>query len=143
MIDLPSVKYRNTYDDFCKYTKLNCADISALVALWILEQNLHNGSPVYIVTKSTETWDHTVCEVKGIGTLDGKNNLYIPNYYYHKEPATEQQFNSAKPVFNWYDTQQKTTKAKNYLRYNTKEIIKTNLLLFGDYTSFSSKMEIL
>ena len=143
MIDLPSVKFRKTYDDFCKYTKFNCGDISSLVAFWVLQQNLNNGSPVYIVTQSTNTWDHTVCEIKGIGTLDGRNNLYIPDYYYHKEPITDQQFFNAKPVFNWFSTQLKTINAKKFLSYNTKEIINTNLLLFGDYTSFSTKMEIL
>jgi len=122
---------------------LDCYVLSAITACWIIEQNLNNGSPVHIVTHLADTWSHTVCEVKGIGTLDGKNNLYIPNYYYHKQPATEQQFNDAKPVFNWYDTQKKHTNAKKWCCYEPSQITKTTLLLFGDYTNFSPKMELI
>ena len=144
MIDLPSILYRKTYDElFIKCSGLNCADICALVALWVVEQGLNNNNPVYIVTISTNDWDHTVCEIKGLGTLDGKNNLYIPNYYYHKEPATNKQINNAKPVFNWYNIQQKTIKVKKWYSYDPKSINNTNLLLFGDYTNFTNKIEMI
>ena len=45
---------------------LDCGDLSALVAFWVLKQNLNNARPVYIVTlENKEIWSHTVCEVKG------------------------------------------------------------------------------
>ena len=140
MIDPP--KTANVHIDIFEISKhLDCGDLSALVALWVSEQKLNNNRPVYIVTLETKDWIHTVCEIKGVGTLDGLHNLYIPNYYYHKEPITEQQFNNAKPVYNWYNNQQKTTKVRKWFSYDPKNIINTNLLLFGDYTNFLNKME--
>ena len=123
---------------------LDCYALSAIVACWTLKQNLNNGSPVYIVTLTNkEMLSHTVCEVKGIGTLDGKNNLFIPNYYYHKEPATQEQLNNAKPVFNWFDIQRKSHgHCQQWIKYNINDIIDKKLLLFGDYTSFTNKLEL-
>ena len=130
--------YKKTCDGLFKISDLDCVDYSALVASWVLEQRLNNGSPVYIVSINTKTWGHTVCEIKGVGTLDGKNNLFIPNYFYHKQPITEDQFNNAKPVFNWYNIQKKSTKSRKWYFYNRDEITYTSLQLFGDYTCFST-----
>ena len=123
---------------------LDCGDLSALVAFWVLKQNLNNGRPVYIVTlENKEIWCHTVCEVKGLGTLDGKNNLFIPNYYYHKQPISDEQLKNAKPLFNWYDTQRKThAQCQQWYKYNPNDIADKKLLLFGDYTSFTNNGKI-
>ena len=142
MIDPP--KTASVHINMAEISKhLDCGDLSALVALWVLEQKLNNNSPVYIVTLETEDWTHTVCEVKGLGTLDGKNNLYIPDYFYHKEPTHELLIHAAKPLFSWYSVQKKSTTIKQWYNYDPSKIIKTNLLLFGDYTSFSTKMELM
>tara|TARA_B100000085_G_C18405009_1_gene456229 strand:- start:250 stop:684 length:435 start_codon:yes stop_codon:yes gene_type:complete len=123
---------------------LDCYFLSAIVACWTLKQNLNNGYPVYIVTLTNkEMLSHTVCVIKGVGTLDGKNNLFIPNYYYHKAPATQEQLNNAKPVFDWFDTQRKShDHCKQWIIYNTNDIIDKKLLLFGDYTSFTNSWKI-
>ena len=124
---------------------LDCYVLSAIVACWVLKQNLNNGSPVHIVTLTNrQMLGHTVCEIKGIGTLDGKNNLFMPNYYFHKQPATDEQLNNAKPVFNWYRTQRKShVQCQQWIKYNANDIIDKKLLLFGDYTSFTNKLELL
>ena len=99
---------------------LDCYFLSAIVACWTLKQNLNNGYPVYIVTLTNkEMLSHTVCVIRGVGTLD------------------------AKPVFDWFDTQRKShDHCKQWIIYNTNDIIDKKLLLFGDYTSFTNSWKI-
>jgi len=114
----------------------HCGEYSALAAWWITEQGLNNEAPVYIVTLITKHWSHTVCEIKGRGTVDGKLNLFLPDYYYHKGPATQDQFWNAGKAFNWLDYQKKNELNEKKYLYSFDEVIKTNLVLFGDYAHF-------
>lgn len=114
-----------------------CGEYSALAAWWISNQELNQGHPVFIVTLITKHWSHTVCEVKGKGTIDGKNNLFIPNYYYHKGPATHDQFWNAEIAFNWLEEYQYKTKwIEQFYLYSPDEVMKTNLILLGDHVHF-------
>lgn len=114
-----------------------CGEYSALAAWWISNQELNQGHPVFIVTLITKHWSHTVCEVKGKGTIDGKNNLFIPNYYYHKGPATHDQFWNAEVAFNWLEEYQYKTKwIEQFYLYSPDEVMKTNLILLGDHVHF-------
>ena len=74
MIKRPSGLSRH-YTDTTLH-QYECGEYSALAAWWITNQGLNDDHPVYIVTLITKHWSHTVCEVKGKGTFDGKNNLF-------------------------------------------------------------------
>ena len=76
MIKRPSGLSRH-YTDTTLH-QYECGEYSALAAWWITNQGLNDDHPVYIVTLITKHWSHTVCEVKGKGTFDGKNNLFLP-----------------------------------------------------------------
>ena len=134
MIKRPSGLSRH-YTDTTLH-QYECGEYSALAAWWITNQGLNDDHPVYIVTLITKHWCHTVCEVKGKGTFDGKNNLFLPDYYYHAGPATNDQFWNADVAFDWLEFQYKAKWIEQFYLYNPDEVMKKNLILVGDHVVF-------
>jgi len=137
MIERPDGLSRHYTDT--RLSQYHCGEYSALAAWWITQQGLNNGAAVYIVTLIGKNWNHTVCEVRNCGTFDGKINAFLPGYYYHKGPATHDQFWSAKRAFNWLDYQKLDETTEELYLYSPDEIISTNLVLLGDHLTFHER----
>jgi len=113
----------------------SCVEHTAMGAAWL---NRLGIIPVLSVSMSSKLltvqqgtildnyWGHTVCEAPNLGTYDFFNNIFFPDYYWHKRPVNDNDLAKITQAVAWTDIQDLSV-IDEYFRYDPEYIDTTSV----------------
>jgi len=130
-IDIPSIVDLSLHPKPLHY---RCVEYTAMGAAWL---NRLGFNPVLSVNMSSNLltiidgirmdnyWGHTVCEVPNLGTYDFFNNIFFPDYYWHKRPVNDNDLTKITQAVEWTDIQDLSV-IDEYFKYDPEYIDTTS-----------------